>query len=295
MTQTAPAPNLPRTRGGRPSARALLLLAPCVLVYLIFFVWPQFGLLALGFQDDAGNFSLSLYARFLGDSYYLQLLWRTLCMGFAVTLVTLILGVPLAYLLARSNSRWTPFLLMMTTFPLLVSAVVRSFGWMVLLYRNGVVSDLLQWLHFTDGPTQLMYTLNGTIIALAQVLLPVMVLSLYGVFRSIPPDLERAAMSLGARPGVTFALVTLKLARGGIVAGSLLVFSMAISSFATPSLVGGPRARVMATSIHELTTTVLDWSFAAVQSTILLVVVILIAALYGQILDRSGPTTGGSR
>nr|WP_250157414.1 ABC transporter permease [Tianweitania aestuarii] len=206
-------------------------------------------------------------------------------------MITILLGLPLAYLLARARSRWATLLLIITTFPLLVSAVVRSFGWMVLLYRNGFVSDLLQWLSLTDGPTQLMYTLPGTIIALAQVLLPIMVLSLYAVFRSIPPDLELAAMSLGARPTTALWLVTIKLAKGGIFSGSLLVFSMAISSFATPSLVGGPRAAVMATSIYDLTVTVLDWNFAAVQATVLLVAVLLLSLIYGRLLNGGGIKT----
>lgn len=280
----------PRARGLTTPVIVMLLLAPSVLLYLLLFVWPQMALLLLGFKGSDGALTLRHYIRFLTDSYELRLLWRTMALGVGTTLVTIVLGVPLAYLLARMRSRWALFLLVMTTFPLLVSAVVRSFGWMVLLYRNGLVSDLLQWLHLVDGPTQLMYTLTGTVIALAQVLLPIMVLSLYGVFRSISPDLELAAMSLGARPGVALWLITIRLARGGILTGSLLVFSMAISSFATPSLVGGPRAAVMATSIHDLTMTVLDWNFAAVQATILLVAVLLVAAVYGWMIGNERKT-----
>lgn len=285
MTSTAPVFNDMSSRGRSTSFVVVLLLAPCVLLYLIFFVWPQVTLLMLGFQRSDGSLTLDLYGKFLTDGYYLRLLWRTLVMGTATTAITILFGVPLAYLLARMRSRWAVFLLVMTTFPLLVSAVVRSFGWMVLLYRNGFVSDLMQWLYLADGPTQLMYTLPGTIIALAQVLLPIMVLSLYAVFRSISPDLELAAMSLGASPAVALCLVTIKLARGGLFSGSLLVFSMAISSFATPSLVGGPRAAVMATSIYDMTMTVLDWNFAAVQATILLVTVLILAVIYGKLLN----------
>lgn len=285
MTAAAPVRIEPPSRGRPVPLSVLLLLAPCVVLYSVFFVWPQVALLVLGFRTPDGAFTLDLYAKFLTEAHYLRLLWRTMIMGAATTGVTIVLGVPLAYLLARMRSRWAVFLLVVTTFPLLVSAVVRSFGWMVLLYRNGFVSDLMQWLHLADGPTQLMYTLPGTVVALAQVLLPIMVLSLYAVFRSIPPDLELAAMSLGARPSVALWLVTMKLARGGLFSGSLLVFSMAISSFATPSLVGGPRAAVMATSIHELTMTVLDWNFAAVQATILLVTVLVLALVYGRLLN----------
>src|SRR4029077_12330316 len=132
-----------------------------------------------------------------------------------------------AYVLARLQTRWAAALLILTTFPLLVSAVVRSFGWMVLFLRTGVISKALVAFGLAGGPVQLMYTLTGVTIALAQVLLPLMVLTLYGVFRSIDPDLEYAAMSLGARPSLALWLVTLRLARGGLVAASLLVFSLA--------------------------------------------------------------------
>lgn len=262
----------------------VLLFAPCVVIYLALFIWPQVSLLGTSVLDG-GQLSAGNYARFFGDSYNWLLLGRTLWLGLSVTLITLVLGVPVAYVLARMQSRWAGILLIVTTFPLLVSAVVRSFGWMVLFLRNGVVSTMLVALGLSDGPVQLMYTLTGVTIALAQVLLPLMVLTLHGVFRSIDRDLEYAAMSLGAAPALALWLVTLRLARGGIVAGSLLVFSLAISAFATPSLVGSARANVMATAIYEQTIELLDWPFAATLASILLVVVLAISLAYGAALD----------
>jgi len=217
----------------------VLIFAPCLLVYLVFFVWPQLSLLAVS-AFDRGQVSAAHYIRFFSDEYYWELL----------------------------------------------GAVVRSFGWMVLFFRDGVVSNLLLALGLIDQPMQLMYTLTGVIIALAQVLLPLMVLTLHGVFKSIDPDLEHAAMSLGAPPWLALWLVTLRLARGGIIAGSLLVFSLAISAFATPALVGGARANVMATTIYEQTIELLDWPFASALSAILLVFVLVISLLYAKALDR---------
>jgi ABC-type spermidine/putrescine transport system permease subunit I len=273
---------------GRPLWRSalvpVLLFAPCVLVYAIFFIWPQASLLGLSASDKAG-LTLDHYGRFAGDSYYWDILGRTLGLGLAVTVITLLLGLPTAYVLARSQSRWAGFLLLLTTFPLLVSAVVRSFGWMVLFFKDGLVSKALQSLGLASGPVQTMYTMPGVIIALAQVLLPLMVLTLHGVFKSIDRDLEYAAMSLGARPSVALWLVTLRLARGGIVAGSLLVFSLAISAFATPSLVGGARANVMATAIYEQTVELLDWPFGATLATILLVTVLGLSLAYGALIE----------
>jgi ABC-type spermidine/putrescine transport system permease subunit I len=268
-----------------PAVVPVLIFAPCLIVYLTLFVWPQLSLLATSAFDN-GRVSGVHYGRFLGDGYYWELLGRTLLLGVCVTLITLILGVPLAYVLARMQSRMAALLLILTTFPLLVSAVVRSFGWMVLFFRDGVISNMLQGLGLVDQPLQLMYTLPGVIIALAQVLLPLMVLTLHGVFKSIDPDLEFAAMSLGASPPLALCLVTLRLARSGIVAGSLLVFSLAISAFATPGLVGGARANVMATAIYEQTIEMLDWPFASALATILLVFVLVLSLLYGAALDR---------
>lgn len=265
----------------------ILLFAPCVLVYAIFFIWPQASLLAISASGKSG-LSFDQYARFFGDSYYWEILGRTLGMGVAVTVITLVLGLPTAYVLARSQSRWASLLLLLTTFPLLVSAVVRSFGWMVLFFRDGLVSRTLLGLGLIDRPVQTMYTMTGVIIALAQVLLPLMVLTLHGVFKSIDRDLEYAAMSLGARPAVALGLVTLRLARGGIVAGSLLVFSLAISAFATPSLVGGARANVMATAIYEQTVELLDWPFGAALAAILLVVVLGLSLAYGALIEGRG-------
>ncbi|POR52457.1 ABC transporter permease [Bosea psychrotolerans] len=265
----------------------ILLFAPCVLVYAIFFIWPQASLLAISASSKSG-LSFDQYARFFGDGYYWEILGRTLGMGIAVTAITLVLGLPTAYVLARSQSRWASLLLLLTTFPLLVSAVVRSFGWMVLFFRDGLVSRVLLMLGLIDRPVQTMYTMTGVIIALAQVLLPLMVLTLHGVFKSIDRDLEYAAMSLGARPAVALGLVTLRLARGGIVAGSLLVFSLAISAFATPSLVGGARANVMATAIYEQTVELLDWPFGAALAAILLVVVLGLSLAYGALIEGRG-------
>jgi putative spermidine/putrescine transport system permease protein len=209
-----------------------------------------------------------------------------------VTLFTLLLGYPLAYWLARMQTRWKTLLLLMTMFPLLTSAVVRSFGWMVLLYRTGLVSTLLRATGLARGPVELMYSPPGVVIALTEVLLPFMVLTLYGVIQSIDGDLEAAAMNLGDRPLGALVHVTIPLSIGGILAGSLLVFSLSISSFVTPSLVGGPRVQVMATTIYDQTISLLNWQFASAVAAILLVVVLALAIGYSRVLERALRSAG---
>lgn len=257
------------------------LLAPAALVFALLFVWPQLGLFL---QSMPAGAPLAQYERFLGDSYYLGVLGNSLLLGLCVTLVTLVLGFPLAFLLARAETRWAGLLLLLTSFPLWVSAVVRSFAWMVLFFRNGVASRLLQSTGLVEPNFQLLGTFAGVVIALAQVLLPIMIVTLYAVIRGIDRDLEHAAMSLGASPVVALWLVTIRLARGGILAGSLLVFSLSVSAFATPSLVGGARAHFMAVTIYEQTLELLDWPFAAAIAAILLAISISVALTYGRLL-----------
>lgn len=262
-----------------------LLLLPAGFVFLGLFVWPQIGLFATSLANPP-PVGFANYARFLGDAYYLGVLFRTLALGASVTLVCLVIGFPLAYLLARLESRWVAFLIMVVSFPLWVSAVVRSFGWMVLFLRTGLISTALRDAGLAPAGFQLMYTFAGIVIALAQVLMPLMVITLYAVIRSIDRDLEHAAMNLGAAPGRAVWLVTLPLAKGGIFAGSLLIFSLSISAFATPSLVGGARAQLMAVTIYEQTLEILDWPFAATISAILLAIALVIALVYGRLVER---------
>ncbi|WP_372622184.1 ABC transporter permease [Falsiroseomonas sp.] len=273
------------TSAARRGLIAAGLLAPAALLFAVLFVWPQVGLLGLSIGNPP-PFGLASYERFLGDSYYLGVLGNSLALGVCVTLVTLVLGFPLAFLLARAETRWTGLLLLLTTFPLWVSAVVRSFAWMVLFYRGGTVSRLLQGSGLVPPDYQLLGTFSGVVIALAQVLLPIMILTLYAVLRSIDRDLEHAAMNLGAPPAVAMWLVTIRLARGGILAGCLLVFSLSVSAFATPSLVGGARAHFMAVTIYEQTLELLDWPFAAAISAILLVIALTVAMTYGRLLGE---------
>jgi len=276
---------------GRGWLAILLLLVPAGAVFALLFVWPQAALFRSSIAQPP-PLGFASYVRFFGDSFYLEMLARSLALGVCTAALTLAVGFPLAYLLARMESRWAPLLLMIVSFPLWVSAVVRSFGWMVLFLRNGLVSEAVRATGLVADDFQVMFTFGGVVIALAQVLLPLMVITLYAVIRGIDRDLELAAMNLGAAPGLAVMLVTLRLARGGIVAGSLLVFSLSVSAFATPSLVGGARAQLMAVAIYEQTLELLDWPFAATLAAVLLVISIAVALAYGRLIDDR-PAAGG--
>jgi ABC-type spermidine/putrescine transport system permease subunit I len=258
-------------------APPLLLLTPVGLLLLLLFLVPLAAMLAISL--GAPDWTVSEYARLLGDSFYLAVLARSLVLGFIVAMVTVLLGLPLAYWLARMQSRWAPALLVLATFPLWISSVVRAFGWIVLLSRGGPVSMLLQGAGLAGSSFQLAYTISGVVLALVQVLLPFMLLSLYGLIRAIDPELELAAQNIGAGPVRAVLFVTLPLAARGILSAALLVFALSISAFATPSLVGGARVQLMATTIYEQMTELADWQFAAAISFVLLLVVLVISLI----------------
>jgi ABC-type spermidine/putrescine transport system permease subunit I len=215
------------------------------------------------------------------------MLARSFAVAGIVTLICPLCGFPLAFWLARLESRWLPLLLLLVSAPLWISAVVRSFSWMVLFFHNGALPSLLHGLGLVGPDFQLMGTLAGVVIVLAQVLLPLMIITLYGVIRMIDPRLEEAALNLGAAPLQAVWLVTMRLSAGGILAGSLLVFALAVGAFATPSLIGGAKAQLMAVAIQEQTLELLDWPFAAAMAGILLVVSTAIALLYGRLMSRN--------
>lgn len=266
-----------------------LLLAPAAIVFVALFALPLAYLIGESFTRPA-PFGFQTYLKFFSDPYYVAMLARTFGMAALVTVICVLLGFPLAYWLARMEGRLVPLLLLIASFPLWISSVVRTFGWMVLFVRSGALSTAIRETGLVGPGFQLMGTFAGVVIGLAQVLLPLMVLTLYGVIRSIDRDLEYAAMNLGASPFAAVWLVTLRLARGGILAGSLLVMSFALGAFATPSLIGGVTANFMSVAIQDQTLVLLDWPFAAAMASILLVFAVVIAFLYSRALKPTVAT-----
>jgi putative spermidine/putrescine transport system permease protein len=287
MVAGQPLSGPPRARHGRWLGWAALMLPSAILLVPFFFA-PLAIMLAYSFyrfvpggrQEPA--FILDNYWRFVSDAFYRSILGDTLLMGAAVTALALVLSYPLAYTLARSRSRWKGLLTVVVLIPLMTSVVVRSYGWMILLANNGVVNSLLATLQLPR--TQLMFNFTGTIIGLTEVLMPFMVLTLSGVIQQIDPDLEDSVRSLGGSSWHVFRDVILPLSLPGIAAGSLLVFVLSVSAFATPKLIGGARTKVMATIVYDQATAVLNWPFAAACSFILIALVLGLTILQGRLL-----------
>ncbi|WP_292444361.1 ABC transporter permease [Mesorhizobium sp.] len=229
-----------------------------------------------GIQD---TWELTHYANFLLDAYHMRIMGRSIYISFTTVICCLVLAFPLAYLLSELRGTARAILYICILLPLLTSTVVRTFGWMVLLSSNGLVNQGLIAIGLVERPIAFMYSDLGIIIALTEVLLPFMILAIDAALLNIDRNLYDAARNLGAGAARIFFSITLPLTVPGIVSGSILVFSLAVSAYVTPDLIGGPRNPVMAMLIYQQGVSMLNWPFAAAISFILLALVLLAAAI----------------
>jgi putative spermidine/putrescine transport system permease protein len=275
------------TRGAR-----VLLLGPYVLLLTVFFTAPLVLMVLISLSRNSFGridwaFTPEQYVRFFSDSYYLSVLGDTLWLGVLTTVACLLLGYPLAYHLALTRSRWKPLLIVFILSPLLVGIVIRCYGWMILLADRGLINETLTRHGWLTKPLPLMYNKFGVTLALVHVFLPFMVLSLTGVLKRIEPQLLEASQTLGASPRRAFFEITLPLSLPGILAGSLLVFSLAISSFVVPILVGGFKVHVLPMVVYEQVLSVFDWPFGAANALVLLAISVALIGLYIKVTERA--------
>jgi len=247
----------------------ILLVTPLGLVMLIAFVAPVLVMLPTSlriYQPGMGmqpGWTLENYTQIATDPYFREVFGRTITMALSVTAICLVLGYPLAMVLARSTGIARSVLTLLIVFPLTLNIVVRSFGWISLLSNRGLVNNALMALGLTGSPIRMMFNLTGLVIGLTHIYLPFMVLVLTASLQAMPRDVEAAAATLGTSRLRTFTLVTLPLTAPGIFAGSILVFVLTISALVTPRLLGGPAYKVVATAIYDEFLASLDWPTGA--------------------------------
>jgi putative spermidine/putrescine transport system permease protein len=260
----------------------LRLAAPLAGFYLLFFVAPLVLLAIVSLYADTGmqSFSLAQYGRFLLDPFSLSVLASTLWLGLKVTALCLVLGYPLAWVFTRSPTWAQGVLIIVIILPLLTSVVVRTFAWIVILGRQGIVNNLLLSLGVADIPLRLLYTDGGVVVALAQVQMPLMVLPLITAISRIDPNMLDASSALGAGAWRGFFKVTLPLSLPGILAGCLLTFAAAITAFITQSLIGGGQMLFMPMYLYQQASTLSNWPFAAAISIIFLIAVMACVTLF---------------
>ena len=264
----------------------LLALLPVLLVLLGLFVYPLLGILTRSVYK--GGYTLDAYRQVFRVPVYLTVIGLTFGTAAVVTLLCLLLGYPLAYVLARLPPRSARLLLIVVVLPYFTSIIVRTYAWMVLLGRNGLVNQWLVALGVADKPLPLLYNQAGVLIGMTYVLLPFMTLTLFSVMRGIDPALLRAAHSLGGSRLQAFRRVFLPLSLPGIAAGALLVFILSLGFFITPALMGGPGDVMIAMLIEREVEITLNWGFASALAVILLALTLAGFALAQRVvrLDR---------
>ncbi|MGV6873953.1 ABC transporter permease [Pseudochelatococcus sp. B33] len=265
------------------TALSLALITPLLLLLAFGFLYPVGRLIAGSFGDTTSTFAN--YERIVAEPLYLTILWRTFEIAFVVTVATFLLGYPVAYAMARLKGRLAVLVAACVLISLWTSVLVRSYAWIVLLQRNGIVNNALMETGIIATPLRLIYTEGAVMMAMTHILLPFMILPLYGALRTIPEEFLRAARNLGAGAATTFFKVTLPLSLPGVFAGSLMTFILALGFYVTPALVGGPRTLMMATLIGQQATELLDWPFAGALAAVLLVSTLVIALVFRKALS----------
>jgi putative spermidine/putrescine transport system permease protein len=263
----------------------LKLALPLALFFAAFFLAPLLILIFVSLHTDTSmaRIGLTQYAKFLLDPFSLGVLVHTLWIGVEVTGLCLLLGFPMAWAYVRSP-RWAQAaLILVILLPLLTSVVVRTFAWIVILGRQGIVNTALLDLGLIDSPLRLLYTEKGMVAALAQVQMPLMVLPLITALSRLDPNLLDASAALGAGHWRTFRKVILPLTFPGIVAGCLLTYAAAITAFITQTLVGGGQMLFMPMYIYQQSSTLNNWPFAAAISIIFLVAVLAAVTVFNML------------
>jgi len=278
----------------RGTLRTALLVGLPAAFLLIFFVLPTMYLLSSSLLPSeagvvVGGITLGNFAALLERKLYLAVILRTFLIGVSVGLLVVLLAYPLAYFLVRTTSRWKGALIALSLSPLLASVIVRTYGWYVILNREGALNQAGLNLGLIDRPLQLIPSTPAIVVGLTHALLPYGVLSIMSALNGLNPNLEKAALSLGATRFQTFRTVTLPMSFAGVTGGFLLAFSLSISAYATPAILGGPATETMATMIRSFMTALLDWGLGSAMGVLLLatsMVLLATAAAFGGRRDR---------
>ena len=266
-----------------------VLLLPAVVLFVVFFLFPLGVLVANSFHDYSRmtgiipEFTLKNYVRILSDSFYLEIALRTMRLAFATSIVTLLIGYPIALYLTVATARQRAWIILFVLSPLLVSVIVRTFGWLILLGSNGLVDNGLRAIGM--GSVTLLHTEAAVVAGLANVLLPFLVLSVATSLQAIDPAVPLAASSLGASPWRNFRTITVPLSLPGVLSGLLIVFSLASSSFVTPALLGGSNYKVLSTMVYQQAMVLQNWPFAAAFAVALVLIVFVVLTLQRRLIE----------
>jgi putative spermidine/putrescine transport system permease protein len=260
----------------------------CLIAVLVFI--PLLMLAQKSFTVD-GSLSLDNYLELFGDSTFKKALSNTFSISFFVVIATLIIGLPTAYFISRTQGRLKNVLLLLTLFPLLTNAVVRSISWMIILGHDGMLSRMMNNIGLISEPISFMYSKLAVIIGSTYVFLPLMIVSLIGVMDNISQEIEDASISLGASRLKTFFSVIIPNSVGGIIVGIVLVFTATLTAYTTPNILGGTRTVVLATLVQQYGTTLGRWELVSSISIFLFALTVVVITL----INKSASLVGGKK
>ena len=266
------------------------LLFPGIVLLCFFLVLPLLSsLIPTVFPES--SFSLQLYIDFFKDSYFMAVLGRTLSISLIVTIFCAVLGLPAAYVISGVSKKWRGILIALTLFPLLTNSVIRSFAWITILGKNGVINNLLMMFGVINEPLSLLYTDFSIIIGSVYLFLPTMIMTLVGVLENIDDDLLEAAATLGLSPLKGFFKIILPLSLPGMIVGSILVFTGTLTAYTAPQLLGGNKKMMLATLLYQRATTLGDWTSASVIALVMIVITFAVMKalnLLAKSMDKRG-------
>ncbi|GFM57048.1 ABC transporter permease [Pseudomonas capsici] len=270
--------------------RGYWLSAPALALFIGLLILPLGLTLVLSFNVfdyevgvKSDSYTLANYIAVLTDSYFYEIFLRTFWISALVTLLCVLIGVPEAYILSRMGTPWRSIFLILILTPLLISVVVRAFGWSLLLGADGLINQMIQAMG--GRPVKLLYTPFAVIIALVHVMLPFMIIPVWTSLQKLDPAAEQAALSLGASQAKVMRLVVLPQVMPGVLSGTLIVFGLAASSFAIPGLLGGRRLKMVATVIYDQYLSELNWPMGATIAVALLLVNLLIMLSWNRMIE----------
>lgn len=273
--------------------RVLLSLAlPSLLAVIAIIVIPVGWLFYLSFVGDDGQLSLEHYQKMIEYKSYLRTFTTTFQVSLLTTLLCILIGYPLAYFLAILPARMAGFFMLAVLLPFWTSLLVRTYAWLVLLQKNGILNDFGMAAGLWDEPLKLVHNLTGTLIGMAHIMLPFLVLPLYGSMRKIERDMMHAAANLGASPIQAFWKVYFPLSLSGMVAGSLIVFVLCLGFYVTPAVLGGGRVVMVATQITAILENQYNWGAASALGVVLLVATLIILFVASKVLKLDAALFG---
>lgn len=274
----------------RDTGRGYLLSAPALALFFGLLVLPLALTLVLSFNVfdyevgvKGGEWTLAQYANLLTDSYFYEIFLRTFWISALVTLLCVVIGVPEAYILSRMGTPWRSIFLILILTPLLISVVVRAFGWSLLLGADGLINQAIQALG--GRPIKMLYTPFAVILALVHVMLPFMIIPVWTSLQKLDASAEQAALSLGATQAQVMRMVVLPQVMPGLLSGTLIVFGLSASSFAIPGLLGGRRLKMVATVVYDQYLSELNWPMGAAIAVALLLINLLVMLSWNRLVE----------